>query len=254
MTLGAPTAAVAPPGQQNPAARNRSKLDLWICWCVLPVFYTLFGVIFVLLTRVMPPPSPDKSVHQITMFFLAHATTIKVGFVLLMAVIGLGSISNGLVAYQMKRMSVNPVFAYGYIATLAVAALPGCLFAAIFFLVAVFRPDRNPHLIALCYDAALLSFVGSLGCFVANYAVFALAVLLDKNNIFPRWIGYMAIWQIVTEFMAAPVFIFKKGPFAWNGAIAFFEGTAIFVIFLVCLIFQVRRAIEQQPPGERVPD
>jgi hypothetical protein len=235
-------------------AAGREKLDLWICWWILPVFYTFFGLIFVLLAHVMPPPSPGLSVPQILAFFHAHATTIKIGFALLMGVIGLGSISNGLVAYQMKRMSVSPVFAYGYIATLAVGALPGCLFCAIFFLAAVLRPDRNPHLIALSYDAALLTFVGSLGCFLANYCVFAAAVLLDKNQIFPKWLGYMAVWQIVTELLAAPVFIFKKGPFAWNGAIAFYEGTVIFGIFLTCLILQVRKAIELQPADELVPD
>jgi hypothetical protein len=233
---------------------RRPHLDLWICWWVLPVFYTFFGVIFVVLTHVMPPPSPGYSVVQITAFFHAHATTIQIGFVLLMLVIGLGSVANGLVAYQMKRMSVSPVFAYGYIATLAVGALPGCLFCAFFFEVAVFRPDRAAHLVALSYDIALLTFVGSLGCFLANYAVFALAVLLDKNNIFPKWLGYMAVWQIVTEVLAAPVFIFRKGPFAWNGAISFYEGTVIFAIFLTFLILQLRRAIEKQPAGELVQD
>jgi hypothetical protein len=233
---------------------RREKLDLWICWWVLPVFYTFFGLIFVLLAHVMPPPSPALSAPQILAFFHVHGTTIKVGFALLMGVIGLGSISNGLVAYQMKRMSVSPVFAYGYIGTLAVGAIPGCLFCAIFFLEAVFRPDRNPHLIALSYDIALLTFVGSLGCFVANYCVFTLAVLLDKNNVFPKWLGYMGVWQIVTELLAAPVFIFKVGPFAWNGAIAFYEGTVIFAIFLTCLILQVRKAIEHQPADELVPD
>jgi hypothetical protein len=233
---------------------RREKLDLWICWWVLPVFYTFFGVIFVLLAHVMPPPSPALSEAQIVAYFHAHSATIKVGFALLMGVIGLGSISNGLVAYQMKRMSVSPVFAYGYIATLAVGAIPGCLFCAIFFLVAVFRPDRNPHLITLSYDIALLTFVGSLGCFLANYCVFTLAVLLDRNNVFPKWLGYMGVWQIVTELLAAPVFIFKKGPFAWNGAIAFYEGTVIFAIFLTFLILQVRKAIEHQPAAELVPD
>lgn len=233
---------------------SREKLDLWICWWVLPVFYTFFGLIFVLLAHVMPPPSPALSESQILAFFHAHATTIKIGFALLMGVIGLGSISNGLVAYQMKRMSVSPVFAYGYIATLAVGALPGCLFCALFFLVAVFRPDRNPHLIALCYDTALLTFVGSLGCFVANYSVLILAILLDKNAILPKWLAYMGVWQIVTELSAVPVFIFKKGPFAWNGAIVFYEGTVIFGIFLTCLILQVRKAIQHQPADELVPD
>jgi hypothetical protein len=230
------------------------KLDLWICWWILPVFYTLFGLIFVLLTRVMPPPRPGLSVEQINAFFHAHSLTIKIGFALLMVVIGFGGITNGLVAYQMKRMSVSPVFAYAYIATLAVAAIPGCLFAAFSFLTAVFRPDRDPHLVALLYDVGLLTFIGSLGCFATNYLVFALAIFLDKNNIFPKWLAYMAVWQIVTEVLAAPVFIFRKGAFAWNGAISFYEGTAIFAIYLSCLIMLLRKAIERQPVPEHVQD
>ena len=229
-------------------ARGRDKLDLWICWWTIPAFYTLFAVIFVPLTRVMPPPAPGLTVHQINAFFHTHATTIKVGFGLLMVVIGFGSIANGLVAYHMKRMSVNPAFAYGYIATLAVGALPGCLFAAFSFLVAVLRPGRDPHLIALMYDVGLLTFVGSLGCFVANYIILAVAILLDRNAIFPKWLAYMAVWQVVTELLAVPVFVFRKGAFAWNGAISFYEGTVIFGIFLTFLILQLRRAIERHPP------
>lgn len=232
----------------------RGKLDLWVCWWSIPVFYTAFAVIFVPLTRVMPPPRPGLSVDQINAFFHAHATTIKIGFCLLMVVIGFGSLANGLVAVQMKRMSVNPVFAYGYIASLAVGALPGCLLVAISFLAAVFRPGRDPHVVALLYDVGLLSYVGSLGCFATNYLVFAVAIFMDRNRIFPKWLGYMLVWQIVTELLAAPVFIFRKGAFAWNGAISFYEGTVIFGVFLTCLIVLLRRAVQEQPVGELVQD
>jgi ABC-type Fe3+ transport system permease subunit len=184
-------AAIASP----PRRRGRDgKLDLWICWWVFPVFYTLFGVIFVLLTRVMPPPPPGVDTAQIVRFFDQHRVTIQIGFVALLIVIGFGALLNGLVAYQMKRMSVKPVFAYAYIATLAVGGIPGCLFAAFSFLAATFRPDRDPHLIALLYDTALLTFVGSLGCFTAQYIVLAVAILLDKNRVFPSWLAYISIW------------------------------------------------------------
>ena len=253
MTAGAATAVSA--SQVSVGDDPRSpKLDLWICWWVFPVFYTLFGVIFVVLTRVMPPPRPGVSVAEINSFFHAHATTIKLGFAMLMVFIGLASVTNGLVAHQMKRMSVKPVFAYAYIASLAVGAVPGCLFAAFAFLAAVFRPDRDPQLIALLYDVALLTFVGSLGCFTTNYLVLALAIFLDKNGVFPKWMAYVTFWQIATELLAAPVFIFHKGAFAWNGAISFYEGTVIFVVFLGCLIFLLRRAIQQQPVDELVQD
>jgi len=193
-------------------------------------------------------------VDQINSFFHAHGTTIKLGFALLMVFIGLASVTNGLVAFQMKRMSVKPIFAYAYIATLAVGAVPGALFAAFAFLAAVFRPDRDPHLVALLYDVGLLTFVGSLGCFTTNYLVLALAISLDKNKVFPMWMAYITFWQIATELLAAPVFVFQKGAFAWNGAISFYEGTVIFVVFLGCLIVLLRRAIQQQPMDELVQD
>ena len=232
---------------------GRRLLDLWACWWVFPPFYTLFGIIFVPLTRVMPPPSPAKSTAQIVLFFHAHALTIQIGFSVLMLAIGGGSVLNGLVAYQMRRMTIDPVFAYTYIATLAVGAIPGCLFCAFSFLAATFRPDRDPHLIALCYDLGLLTFVGSLGCFATQYLIFAIAIFLDRNKIFPTWLAYISIWQVVTELVAIPVFIFTGGPFAWNGAISFWEGTALFGVYIACLIMAVRKAIERQQPGERVP-
>jgi hypothetical protein len=253
MTAGA-TTAMSPAPVSAGDDRRSPKLDLRICWWLFPVFYALFGLIFVVLTRVMPPPRPGMSVQQVNSFFDAHATTIKLGFALLMAFIGLASVTNALVAVQMKRMSVKPVFAYAYIATLAVGAVPGCLFAAFAFLAAVFRPDRDPQLVALLYDVGLLTFVGSLGCFTANYLLLALAIFLDKNQIFPMWMGYIAFWQIATELLAAPVFIFQKGAFAWNGAISFYEGTVIFSVFIGCLIVLLRKAIQQQPVDELVQD
>jgi hypothetical protein len=243
-----PTPGAGPDDYQD--HRPKSKTDQWICWWSILIFYNLFGLIFVVLTRVMPPPSPHLSTEQIVHFFQVHSLTIKIGFGLLMVVIGFSSWANGLVVFHMKRMSVGSVWAYSYIAALAVGALPGCLFAALCFLTAVFRPDRNPHIMALLYDMGLLMFVGSLGCFATMYLVFALAILLDKNKIFPKWLAYVTIWQIVTEVMAAPVFIFKRGPFSWNGSISFWQGTVIFVIWEVCVVFVLYKAIREQPPRE----
>lgn len=234
--------------------RRRSKTDQWICWWSIPIFYNLFGLIFVALTRVMPPPSPHPTTGQVLHFFSAHSLTIKIGFGMLMIVVGFSSWANGLIAFHMKRMSVGSAWAYAYIAALAVGALPGCIFAAFCFLTAVFRPDRDPHIMVLLYDMGLLMFIGSLGCFATMYLVFALAILLDKNKIFPKWLAYVTIWQIVTEVLAAPVFIFKSGPFAWNGAISFWQGTAIFVFWEFCLVWGLYRAIKEQPSDERILD
>jgi hypothetical protein len=251
-TTSAVAEAVA--GRHPGREARDGKLDQWICWWTIPVFFTLFGLIFVPLTRVMPPPRPSLTDTQIVAFFHAHALTIQIGFGLLMVVIGFAAFSTGLVAFHMKRMSLSPVFAYSYVATLAVGAIPGCLMCAFSFLTATFRPDRDPHLIALLYDVALLTFIGSLGCFATQYLILAIAILLDKNDIFPKWMAYVSLWQVVTEVLAGPVFIFKSGAFAWNGAISFYEGTAIFGVYQACMIVLLRRAITRQPVGELVPD
>jgi hypothetical protein len=250
--LAAPPMASAPAGE--PDYRPKTKTDQWIVWWSLPIFYNLFGLIFVLLARVMPPPQPTKSPAAIEAFFHVHSATIKIGFGLLMVIIGLSAWANGLVAVHMKRMSVGSVWVYVYIGSLGVGAIPGCLLPAFCFLAAVFRPDRDPHTLAMLYDMTFLFFVGSLGCFAAQYFVLALAILLDRNQIFPKWFAYVSIWQIVTEVLAAPVFIFKDGPFAWDGSIAFYQGTAIFVIYEVCFIYLLRKAIQQQPLGEPIQD
>lgn len=230
------------------------KIDQRICFWILPAFYCVYGVLFVPLARLMPPPSPEKSAQQVTAFFAAHTPGIQIGFGLVMIVTGFVGVANGLVVFQIKRMSVHPVLAYTYLGSLAVGAIPGSLFASITFLAAVFRPDRDPQIIALLYDVGLLSYIGSLGCFSTSYLVFAVAVLLDRNGVFPTWMAYVAIWQIVTEIMAAPVWVFRRGPFAWNGSISFWMGAVIFVFWQVWLIVLIHRAIQRQPATERMAD
>jgi hypothetical protein len=237
-----------------PTRRAGGKLDLWICYWTIPAFYGLFGLIFFVLARVMPPPKPGLSTEQMVDFVDAHSLTIKIGFGMLMVIIGFASVANGLIALQIKRMSVGPVFAYAYIVALAVGAIPGCLFCALSFLAAALRPDRDPEIIALLFDIGMMTFVGSLGCFATQYLVFALAVFLDKNGIFPKWLAYVTVWQIVTELMAAPIFVFTDGPFAWDGSISFWMGTAIFGFWQGCMIVLLYKAVKTQPADERVRD
>jgi hypothetical protein len=226
------------------------KRDVWLVFWIVPAFYTAFGVIFFALARVMPPPRPDVTTAQKADFFAQHATTIQIGFAVLILIIGGAGIANGIVMFHMKRMTTGSVLAYSYMGSMAVGALPGCLLVGFCFLVAVYRPDREPRLLAFLYDLGLLSYVGSLGCFAAAYFAFAVAIFYDRNEIFPKWLAYVTIWQIVTEVLALPVFVSRAGPFAWNGSISFWMGTVIFGVWLSCVIVFLKKATESQPVDE----
>jgi hypothetical protein len=247
--------ALAGLAEQSPAvetqlARNH-KRDQWICWWSLPIFYNLFGFIFVYLGKVMPPPKPGLTQQEIVAFIEANAQNMQIAWVLLALSLGFASLSSGLIVTQMRRMSgVSAALSYAYLAVLAVAALPGCLFCGFMFALAAFRPDRDPQVIALLYDMGMLSFVGSLGCFVTQYLVFAVAIFLDKRGIFPKWLAYMSIWGIVTEFVAVPIWVFRGGSYAWDGVISFWLGTIIFVVWEIGLIVCLYKAIKHQPLEE----
>lgn len=229
------------------------KPDVRFVYWIFPGFYAAFGVIICLLTRVTPPPRPDVSTAQKVEFFAQHHSTIQIGFCLLLVLLGGAAITNGLIGYHMKRMSVGSVFAYGYIGGMAVGALPGFLLVAACFLTATFRPDRDRELIGLLYDLGMLSYNGSLGCFSAAYLVLAVAILYDRNGIFPKWLAYVSIWQIVTEVIATQMFVFRAGPFAWNGSIAFWLAVVVFCVWLGALMILLKQATAREPadsPGQ----
>lgn len=222
------------------------KPDVRFIYWIFPGFYAAFGVIICLLTRVTPPPRPDVTTAQKVEFFAAHHAGIQIGFGVLLILLGGAAVTNGLVVYQMKRMSVGSAFAYGYLGGMAVGALPGFLLVASCFLTATFRADRDPDVVAMLYDLGMLSYNGSLGCFSIAYLVLAIAILYDRNAIFPKWFAYVSIWQIITEVIATQMFVFGAGPFAWNGSISFWVAVVVFSVWLCALIVLLKKATDQE--------
>jgi hypothetical protein len=79
------------------------------------------------------------------------------------------------------------------------------------------------------------------------WMAFGLAIILDNNNVLPKWLGYYTVWQYVTELMAAPVWISKSGPFAWNGLMTFWFAMVLYVSWQIIVYVCIYRAIKNQP-------
>ena len=80
-----------------------------------------------------------------------------------------------------------------------------------------------------------------MGLFLVGTAVWMVAILLDKNRVFPLWFGYLNICNLLTEVVVAPAWIFKAGPFAWNGVITFWIDTLVFAVYTAVFIALLRR-------------
>lgn len=228
--------------------RSNQKLDQWLCYWSVPFFYTLFGIIFVPLSWMMPPRSPSSPLPDVVAFMQSH--NLLIACVALTLSYGLAPVSNAVYLTQIKRMSVSPAFRLTLMIGAIAGSVVGMLFPLFCFGLGAFRSGYEPAVLQMLYDFGYLAFIGSLGCFCAMWMAFGLAILLDKNKILPKWLGYYTVWQFVSELVVAPVWIDKSGAFGWNGLMTFWLAMLIYVPWQFIVYVCIFRAVKRQPDDE----
>jgi hypothetical protein len=240
--------APTPPAERAMSWPKNRKLDQWIAFWSVPFFFNLFGLVFVPLSWMMPPRSPSSTTPHIVDFM--HSHNLLIACVILTLAYGLAPVSNACYLMQVRRMSVSPAFRYSMMIGAITGAIVGMLFPMFCFGLGAFRLGYRSGVLTMLYDFGYLAFIGSLGCFCVMWMAFGLAIILDENNILPKWLGYYTIWQYVTELMAAPVWIVKSGPFAWNGLMTFWFAMTLYVSWQIIVYVCIYRAIKNQPEAE----
>ena len=230
--------------------RHNPKLELWLGWYTMLVFYNIYGAVFFVVTRTQPPPHPDWEVPRIVQWFNDNHYGLLIGFGVIFVVVCMTAMCNALIAYSMRRMSVSPAFAYSYLIIYSLSAIPGMLLTCIALVVGAMRPDRDPELIYWLYDLAFMAFDGTMGVFLVGTSIWMVAILLDKNRVFPKWFAYLNLCNALTEVVIAPAWIFKEGVFAWNGAITWWVDMVVFVIYTGAFITLLRTMIEREDFGD----
>jgi len=229
--------------------RHNQKRELWIAWWTMFVFYQLFGVLFFGVTRAQPPPQPWWEPERVVQWFDERHHGLLIGFAFVFLISGLTAIMNAFIAYSMRRMSVSRAFAYSYLVIYALSTLPGMLVFGIGLTVGAMRPDRDPELIRWIYDFSFMTFNGTMGVFLCGSLIWMVAILLDRNRVFPKWFAYLNLCNALTEVVVAPAWIFKSGAFAWNGAITYWTNMAVFVTYTAVFLTLLRRMIQREDFG-----
>ena len=129
-----------------------------------------------------PPMSPAMNPEQVATFYADHTAWIRLSQVtfnlcgimivpLLMVIV-----------VQMKRMKgQSHVFAYCFLTAVVSGATIFAL-SNVFFLVAAFRPERDPALVQLLNDLAWIVFIAPVGMVVSQFVLLALAVYFDDRT------------------------------------------------------------------------
>jgi len=229
--------------------RHNPKRELWLAWWTMVVFYQLFFIVFFVITRTQPPPEPGWDTPGVVRWFNGHRDGLLIGFAIMFVITGMTSASNAIIAYSMRRMSVSPAFAYSYLVIYSLSAIPGMLLLCLVLVAGAFRPDRNPALLQWVFDFAFLSFSGTMGVFLIGSLLWMAAILMDNNNVFPKWFGYLNLCNALTEVVVAPAWIFHRGVFAWNGLICWWVNMVVFGVYTGAFILLLRQMIQREDFG-----
>jgi hypothetical protein len=222
------------------------------------VFMVLFLLGFWVLAGFVPPPSPTDTPPEIAHFFAQNITGIRAGMLINMLGAALLLPWGAAVAVQLKRIEGRHCpLTYTQLMCGALLVFELILPCAIWE-TAAFRPHASAESIQRLNDLAWLPFLGILSTAVVQGVVIGAAILKDKRAapVFPRWAGYFNIWIVMMFFPAAFIFLFKTGPFAWNGLLAWWLILVVFSLWIlvdsVVLVGAVKRqaAEPDDPPAD----
>lgn len=226
------------------------SISLWIT----PFFGVILLLCFTAFPGFWPPIPPDMTAEQVAAFYDENRAMVRFSMITfnLCAIMLVPFFM--VVVVQIKR-TASHVLAYSYLAAIATGATLFAI-ADIFWLVAAFRPERDPELVLLLNDLAWMIFVAPVGMLVVQNLCLALAILLDDRAkpVFPRWVAYFSIATAVAMTPAVCAVAVTSGPLAWDGAISFWLRFSAFglniVVLFVVLLGVVRRQRDEQTATE----
>jgi hypothetical protein len=196
------------------------------------------------LWNMLPPPDATLTPEQIAAFVDEHRTRILVGsMVNCFAVPLFYWFIGGLTAiFRKMEGECSPLTdAFLMVMVMAYVTLHSCL---VFLIAAAYRPHLSPEIVQTLVDLALIWLVFPAGLGVIQFVIAGIIILRDKTMpiIFPRWVGYVSIWVGVLSAPGCFVALFKSGPFAWNGVLAFWLPLVAFGIATMCYLIYMMKA------------
>lgn len=195
------------------------------------------------------PHPPTWGAAEVAAFYRTDTNLIRMGLIIL----GFGSVLYlpwcAAITTQMRRIEgPHSVLAWSQLGL-------GSIFVWVFFLPVMiwlcccYRPEEtDPVLLWRMNDMAWLTFINPVCIIFFQGISIGLAILSDKGAkpIFPRWFGWFNIWIVIIYLPGSFVPLFKTGPFAWNGLLAWWIPLTLFVIWMVTMTFFLLAAIKRQ--------
>lgn len=224
-----------------------NSLTMKICTLMGALAGTLLFLGIWPLAQMFPPLPPSMPAADVADFYRSHQTGILTGGILIAASSPLFFPFAAAIATFLKKIEGEHAPLTSAFLMICAAGFVTVFLAGLFFTVAAYRPDYPDTTIAIMSDIAFFLFVmPAVPAFVQNI-VTGIVILGDRRAqpVLPRWLGYMNMWTGVLLLPGLAVGLFKVGPFAWNGVLAFWVPAVVFAIWFNLMIVAMLGAIRR---------
>ncbi len=218
---------------------HRIDGEIILLWTI-PFLLLVWGACFLLFPGFVQTMSPAMSADEVAAFYRDPDNLARIRYSMILFnwfSVGLVPIL-ALIALHMRRMAHRtPILSYSFIG--CVAGAPTLfLMANLFWLLAAYRPERDPALIQMFNDMAWVTFTSQVG-FLAGQSVFlALGIYLDRQAqpVFKPWVAHFNIAVAVALLPAAFVGLsLEVGALAWDGVLAFWVKNIAIALWIMVM-------------------
>jgi len=216
----------------------------------LPAVGAIWLAAFLLFPGFVQPMSPTLSAEEVAAFYRDPANLPRIRYSMILFnwfAVGLIPIL-ALIALQVRRMAHRtPIFSYAIIAC-AAGGPTIFLMADLFWLLAAFRPTRDPQLTLMLNDLAWVTFSTQVGFLIAQNAILALAIHLDRQErpVFRPWVAHFNLVIAALLIPAAFAGVAMTGPIAWDGLLTFWLRNVAIGLWIAAMAVVLARAIGRQ--------
>ncbi len=235
------------------APRDSVNGELLLLWS-LPVVGLIWLAAFLAFPGFVQPMPPSMSAEEVAAFYFDPANLPRIRYsMIVFNWFGVALIPFlALVAIQIRRMAHRtPVLSYCFIGCIAGGPTLFCM-ADVFWLLAAFRPERDPALVQLFNDMAWVTFTCQVGFLIAQNVFLAMAIYLDRQvrPVFAPWVAHFNLLTAAAMMPAAFAPMVMEGPLAWDGWLSFGVKNGAIGLWIVVMAIVLIRTVYGQRAGE----
>ncbi|EFX02449.1 integral membrane protein [Grosmannia clavigera kw1407] len=195
----------------------------------------VFFIVAFIVANFIPPTHPWWTAEQTAHFYQDNKTRIRAGASILMIAGGFYLPFSTAISYQIRRIPRIPWIIYQMQLASAAAGIWTFMLPGIVLAIASYRPERPVEITHALNDFFWLVALMPWPTFMVQNFAFAFAIIYDNRKIplFPKELAIFNMIMPIIFATATGIHTQLRGPFAYNGVIAFYIVGFTFVVQLI---------------------